>query len=95
MLRSAKREKKEDDDEMALMLTHLEVFHQHSDYYIDQHKLRHQYENNKKQRSNDSVHAAVLHAVVGGITILSKRVLRELEGFGEGMWGGGGGEGGR
>ena len=54
---------------------YLEVFHQHSDYYIDQHKLRHQYENNKKQRSNDSVDAAVRHARFWGITILTKCVL--------------------
>ena len=44
------------------MTSYLEVFHQHSDYYIDQHKLCHQYENNKKQRSNDSVDAAVCYA---------------------------------
>ena len=50
---------------------YLEMFHENSDDDVDENKLRHQDENDEEDRSNDWTDAAVVHAIVRVITVVS------------------------
>jgi len=50
---------------------YLEMFHENSDDDVDKNELRHQDENDEEDWSDDWTDAAVVHAVVGVITVVS------------------------
>jgi len=47
------------------------MFHEDSNDNVDEHKLRHQDEDDEEDRSNDWTDAAVVHTVVWVITVVS------------------------
>jgi len=51
------------------------VFHEDGDYDVDEHKLRHQDEDDEEDGRHDRTDAAVVHAVVRVIAVVAQRVL--------------------
>jgi len=56
-------------------LNDLEMFHEDGDDDVDEDELRHQHEDDEEHRSDDSVDAAVAHAVGVWVTVVLQRVL--------------------
>jgi len=62
-------------DGVHSVFSYLEVLHKDGDDDIDEHKLRHEHEDNKEDRSDERADAAVADTVVARIAVLSQRVL--------------------
>ena len=57
------------------MAGYLEMLHKNSDDDVDKDELCHQDEDDEEDRSDDWTNAAVVHAVVGRVTVVTQRVL--------------------
>ena len=60
---------------VCVVLSDLEVFHEHSDDNVDEHELSDEDENDEEDWRDDTTDTAVVNAVVRRVAVLSQRVL--------------------
>jgi len=61
--------------QLVLCFPYLEVLHKDGDDDVDENKLRHEHEDNKKHRSDERTHTAVAKTIVARVAVVTQRVL--------------------